>query len=219
MIKAVIFDLDGTLFDSESHYVNGTIDWLSSLNINIDFKTGCGIIGKTMDDTYSYIESISGLNRNLIIQKNTEYFSKINPLNFKKALFDDVKPCFKYLKDNNIKICICSMSENNYIKKFINECELNDYVDEYLSGYDCINTKPDPEIYNTMISKLNLDKKEVLIVEDAESGLKAGKNSGAYVVGRNSAKFGFNQKDALCLFEDLKELNTIIMEINNGKYD
>ena len=58
-----------------------------------------------------------------------------------------------------------------------------------------------------------------MIVEDAPSGLKAGKDSGAYVVARNDAKFGLNQEDALYILEDLKELSTIIMEINNGKYD
>ena len=64
-----------------------------------------------------------------------------------------------------------------------------------------------------------MNKKDVLIVEDAPSGLKAGKDSGAYVVARNNAKFGLNQDNALYILEDLKELTTIIMEINNGKYD
>ena len=172
-----------------------------------------------MEDTYSTIAKFSGLDRSTIIEKNTEYFSKINPLDFNKVLFKDVIPCFKKLKKLNLKLCICSMSPKEYIKKFIDDCHLNEYINEYLSGDECTHTKPDPEIYNNMISKLGLDKKEVLIVEDAESGLTSGKKSGAYVVGRNGAKFGFNQSNALCLFEDLKELSTIIMEINNGKYD
>lgn len=219
MIKAVLFDLDGTLIDSENYYVNGTIEWLSKLKVNIDFIKASGIIGKTMDDTYSYLQSISGLDRSLIIETNTDYFTNINPLDFNKLLFKDVKPCFEYLKNNGIKICICSMSPKDYIDEFIKECNLEEYVDLYISGDECINTKPDPEIYNKAINLLSLNPKEVLVVEDAPSGLKSGKDSGAYVIARNDAKFGLNQEDALYIFEDLVELNTVIMEINSGKYD
>ena len=219
MIKAVLFDLDGTLIDSESHYVNGTIKWLSRCGVNIDFITASGIIGKTMEDTYSYISKVSGLEINEIINKNTDYFLNEDPLEFKKVLFNDVKKCFMELKKQGIKIIICSMSPHGYIKNCINECELNEYVDNYYSGDNCKYTKPNPEIYIKAINELKLNNKEVLIVEDAPSGLKAGKDSGAYVVARNDAKFGLNQEDALYVLEDLKELSTIIMEINNGKYD
>ena len=219
MIKAVLFDLDGTLIDSESYYVNGTIEWLSKCGIHIDFKTGSGIIGKTMDDTYSYIAQISGLDLDTIIKKNTDYFLSQNPLKFKNVIFKDVKNCFEDLKKQNYKIGICSMSPNEYIKQFINECGLSKYVDITYSGDDCKHNKPNPEIYIKAINDLQLNSKDVLIVEDAPSGLKAGIDSGAYVIARNDAKFGLNQDDALYILEDLKELNTIIMEINNGKYD
>lgn len=219
MIKAVIFDLDGTLIDSESHYVNGTIEWLSNCGIKTDYFEICKIIGITMEDTYAFIEKYSGLDRSLIIEKNTEYFTKINPLDFRKLLFDDVKQCLINLKKQGIKISICSASPKDYIKQFIDECGLNDYIDSYYSGDECINSKPNPEIYNKAISQLNIKPKDVLIVEDAPAGIESAKGSGAYVVARNDAKFGLNQDDALFIFNDLKELDTIILEINNGKYD
>ena len=219
MIKAIIFDLDGTLIDSETFYVDGTREWLLRCGINIDFKTASGIIGKTMEETYDYLSKLSGIDVKEIIKKNTEYFTIINPLVFSEVVFEDVKENLKQLKKNGLKICICSMSPRDYIKEFIEECSLNEYIDYYLSGDECNNTKPDPEIYNKTISELGLSPKEVLVVEDAPSGLQAAKASGAYVVARNDAKFGLNQEDALYILEDLSELSTIIMEINNGKYD
>lgn len=218
MLKAIIFDLDGTLIDSETYYVEGTREWLSKCGIDIDFKTISSIIGKTMEETYSYLSKISGLEEEKVIFENTRYFAETNPLVFSKLIFKDVKKCLSKLKKMKLIICICSMSPREYIKQFVDECELNDYIDYYISGEECSNTKPDPEIYNTTINKLDLLPKEVLIVEDAYSGIKAAKSSGAYVVARNSAKIGVNQKDALYVLEDLKELNTIIMEINNGKH-
>ena len=219
MIKAVLFDLDGTLVDSESYYVNGTIKWLSKCGVNIDFKTASGIIGMNMDETYEYISRISGITINKIMEVNENYFSKEDPLIYSEILFKDVQKCFDDLKKHNIKICICSMSPREYVKKFITDCKMNNYIDCFISNDDCKNPKPNPEIYNKAIESLGISPKEAVVVEDAPSGIKAGKDSGAYVVARNGAKFGLNQMDALCILEDLSELSTIIMEINNGKYD
>ena len=61
MIKAIFFDLDGTLMDSEMYYLNGTAAWLKSLNIQFDERELTKIVGLTMDDTYKFLSKISGL--------------------------------------------------------------------------------------------------------------------------------------------------------------
>ena len=219
MIKAILFDLDGTLADSETYYVNGTIKWLSKKGVNIDFKTASGIIGLNMDETYEYISKISGFSKEEIKKVNEDFFSKEDPLKYNEVLFNDVIKCFEELKKQNIKICICSMSPRLYVERFIKECNLNEYIDMYISDDDCRKPKPSPEIYIKAINYLGITPKEAVVVEDAPNGIKAGIGSGAYVIARNGAKFGLNQEGALCILEDLSELFTIIMEINNGKYD
>ena len=61
MLKAVFFDLDGTLMDSEMHYISGTLEWLNDLNIRVSEKDVFNIVGLTMDDTYNYLSKLSGL--------------------------------------------------------------------------------------------------------------------------------------------------------------
>lgn len=215
----VLFDLDGTLINSENHYVLGTSEWLSNLGISVSFDELCNIIGLTEKETYEYISKVSGLDIDQIKKYNTNYFSKTNPINFKKLLFKDVINCMEYLKSNNIRVGICSMSSKQYIENFIKECSLNAYIDCIISCEECKHQKPNPEIYNKAIELFKVHSDEVLIVEDSTRGIQAAKDSGAFVVARNAKKYGQNQDNALFLFDDLAELNTIIMEINDGKYD
>ena len=62
------------------------------------------------------------------------------------------------------------------------KASLDKYLDFFLSNEDVKNAKPDPEIYNKAIKRLNLSPKEVLILEDNINGIKAARASGAFVM-------------------------------------
>ena len=59
---------------------------------------------------------------------------------------------------------------------------LESYFEFYISNEDVSKSKPDPQMYQLAINKLNLTPKECLIVEDNENGIKAAKASGAYIM-------------------------------------
>lgn len=98
------------------------------------------------------------------------------------------KPVFHHqyalskLKENGFKLAVASNSIRNTVKVMMERSSLTEYLDFYLSNQDVNNGKPDPEIYNKAIEKLNLKPEECLIVEDNENGLKAAYASGANVL-------------------------------------
>ena len=64
----------------------------------------------------------------------------------------------------------------------LHSVNLIEYLDFFLSNQDVKQGKPNPEIYNLAISKLKLEAKECLIVEDNEHGIKAAVAAGAHIL-------------------------------------
>lgn len=209
MINAILFDLDGTLIDSEAFYIEETYKYVLKHNKLIEKKDCFGIIGLTMSKTYEYVSKLANLDYETTKKEYDQHFLD-NKIVFKDLLYEDVKDCFIKLKNKNIKIGICSMSKESYVIKCIKECGLEEYVDYYIGGDKCKHNKPDPEIYLRALDVLKLDKKSVIVVEDATTGIKAGKDAGLYVVARDASRFNMKQDLADIIIKDLKELIKII---------
>ena len=212
MLKACLFDLDGTLINSEEYYQHGTYFWINRMGIKINKEDIFPIIGKDAKDTYRILSKITGLDEETCKENNDHYFLKEDPLDFRKYLFEDVYDTFQMIKDKGLKIAICSMSPYDYIKKCIEECELEEFVDYYISGIDCEHNKPSPDIYLNALKELNINADEALVIEDAQSGIEAGKAAGMIVVARDDSRFKINQKDADFILEDLRKLSIIVDE-------
>lgn len=86
------------------------------------------------------------------------------------------------LKSKGYKMAVCSNSIRNSVDLMIRKASLSDYLDFSISNQDVTKGKPDPEMYNIAIERLNLNPKECMIVEDNENGIKAARASGANVM-------------------------------------
>lgn len=210
MIKAIFFDLDGTLINSEEYYLKGMVKIAEDHGYLGKPEEFFEVIGKDMDYTYDYFEKVIGQKKDTWLKDYNDYFKIVNPLNFKELLFDDVIDSFKKIKEKGIKIAICSMSPSEYIKEFIKQSELEEYIDYYISGEDCENNKPAPDIYLKTLKILNIDKDEAIVVEDAKEGILAAKNAGIKVLARDDSRFNIDQSDAYLVFKDLRKLLTIL---------
>src|SRR4030042_1908124 len=84
----------------------------------------------------------------------------------------------KEAMDAGLKISVCTTS-NEQAAKTITEKILSDIKFELVLAGDVVkNKKPDPEIYNLALTKLNLKPEEVMVVEDSKNGVKASKAAG-----------------------------------------
>lgn len=209
MLKAVFFDLDGTLMDSEMHYISGTVKWLNDLNIRVSEEDVFNIVGLSMDDTYKYLSELSGFSYDECVLYNEKYF-KSHPLNFKKLIYKEVPDVFRGLKNRGLKTAICSMSPLYYIKKFVSDNKLDEYVDYCVSGEDLKHNKPAPDIYLKALEELKLKKEEVIVVEDARSGIDSALAAGLRVVARDASRYHVDQHKASAILSNLNKLIEMI---------
>lgn len=204
MIKAFLFDMDGTLTDSEKYYTEGTFNWVNKIK-NVSLKDIYPIIGTNMDETYKILSNISGLSYDEVIKLNTEYFIN-HPINYNDYIFNDVKDVLNILRNNGYKLALCSMSERWMVEQFIKDCKLENIFDVILSDDEVKNSKPDPEIYLKAIELLNIKSDEAIVIEDSYNGILAGKNANMKVFARNASRYYIDQSRADYIFNDMHEI-------------
>ena len=86
------------------------------------------------------------------------------------------------LKQEHYQTAVCSNSIRNTIEVMMQQAALEPYLDFYISNQDVTVGKPDPEMYNKAIERMQLLPTECMIVEDNENGIKAARASGAHVM-------------------------------------
>ena len=89
----------------------------------------------------------------------------------------------EYLKKHNINTALATSTEkerqlNNLRAVNINE----DYFDYMVFGNDISKSKPDPEIYLKVVEHYNIDKEDILVIEDSLNGVLSGINAGLKVI-------------------------------------
>ena len=105
MIKAILFDMDGVLIDSEYYYHFGTYTWMKRLGFKGDHKELNKLIGTTMATTYDMLyEMFDGkYSKEKLAEINEKYFNEENPLDCKKIMFANVS-AYAYSPVNHVVV-------------------------------------------------------------------------------------------------------------------
>lgn len=172
----LLFDLDGTLVNTDFIYVKVWMELLKKYNIVCD-KTFFDyfIKGKSDNNFISYIDSSITSEKIIEISRNKdelfiEYLQKEEQI-----LFDGVLDFFKENKNNKIAIVTsCNKKAAEYILQYTG---LIKYIDLIIASEDCIHHKPDPEPYLKAIEYFNANKENVFIFEDSYSGYCSAKRT------------------------------------------
>ncbi|MGK0551572.1 HAD family hydrolase [Enterococcus faecalis] len=185
MKKAVIFDCDGVLVDSEILYLNSLLKYLKTLGIETTIDEVKFVVGMKAYEIAEALQRKFELNQVSIeelIQKQDEYQERemaaveLQPMS---GLIDFLDS----LKNQGYKLAIASSSLKNYVENVCRRIGILEYFDLLVTGEQVSNSKPDPEIFNKTVELLGIPKEETLIVEDSVNGIKAAKSSGVFVVG------------------------------------
>ncbi len=182
-IKAVLFDMDGVLVDAREWHYEALNDALEIFGMSID--------------RVSHLSTFDGLStkQKLKILSETrslpvELHNLLN--NIKQRVTQDImvarcRPVFHHryllsrLKQEGYTLAMCSNSVRQSVDLVARHAGLEDFLALTLSNEDVKNPKPAPDIYQKAMKELGLKPHECLIVEDNENGIKAARESGAFV--------------------------------------
>ena len=182
-IKAVLFDMDGLMVDTESLSTEAFINSAKAQGYNMTKEETLKVLGFTKANIYQFwIDYFQGTNVDgkKLVDDHYEYIENVvYTVGPEKMPY--VEELLKYLKENNYKIAVASSSDAADIKNNLEKTKLEKYIDEIASGAEVENGKPAPDVFLLAAKRLGVDAKDCLILEDSKAGIKAGKASGAMV--------------------------------------
>ena len=182
-IKAVLFDMDGLMIDTESLSTEAFINSAKAQGYNMTKEETLKVLGYTKASIYQFwIDYFQGtkVDGKKLVDNHYEYIEKVlYTVGPEKMPF--VEELLKYLRENNYKIAVASSSDKADIKNNLEKTKLEKYIDAIASGAEVENGKPAPDVFLLAAKRLDVDPKDCLILEDSKAGIKAGKASGAKV--------------------------------------
>ncbi len=209
MIKAVIFDLDGVLRDSAKVNVGAARKTFAEFGIEINAEDKKIIVSRHPTDYIPLLKYAVDFDKYMPLNRE-KYFELLEDAD----LMDFAREALELMKKNKFKIALATASgKKGVYELFIEKFNLNGLFDVVVTFEDCKERKPHPEIYLTVLKKMNLAAEECVVVEDSDIGVESAKRAGikCIAVPNEWTKDGdFSKADII--INSLKELNMELLE-------
>ena len=180
-IKAVLFDLDGTLVESMSMWGDIDVDYLKKFHIPVPEGLQKAIEGLSMYQTAVYFKENFALEDSL-----EDIMDEWNRMAYKKytteiPLKPGVRAFLDVLKSKNIPCGIATSNSRILTEAILKSHQVENYFSVMVTGDEITNGKPDPEVYLEAARKLGVAPEHCLVFEDIPFGIMAGKRAGMTV--------------------------------------
>ena len=177
-VRAVIFDMDGVIVDSEPYSVQALIDTLRLYGVEPTEDEVRRSYGRRIRDDFVDYFSRYGVTADVniaIAHKHARYYhlaaGQLHP-------FPGVMPLLNRLRDHGYHLALASSGDRVKVAFGMQALKLNGTFEAVVSGDDVTHSKPDPEIYVTAAQRLGVAPVECVAIEDAPAGVEAAKRAG-----------------------------------------
>ena len=203
---SVIFDMDGTLFDTQRIFIPA---WDT-----VGEKYGIQNMGK-------YLPNVCGTNPKGSEDYLRENFPQIDIAEFKTAVREYVvknivvkfmpgaEELLNYLKEKGIKVALATGTSRESTKHHLKEAGIENYFDATVCGNEIAKGKPAPDIFIRAAELLGVSPSDCFVFEDSLNGIKAGYNAGMKCIGVPDI-VTFTDDDRKMMFAEIKSLDKAI---------
>lgn len=212
-IKAVIFDMDGVLVDSEITYIRLWQTFLAENGVSVSIADLRFLAGSSREIENQFLSKMLHLSVREVEKKKKDFYQK-HPINYKNIQKPFSRQLLSFLKEKEIKIALASSSPMENIEEVLLQCDIYDFFSFLVSGEQFEKTKPDPQIYEYTVQQLGLEKEEILVIEDSEYGITSATSAGLTVIALLDPILQFNVSKATYQIKTLKDAINIMERRN-----
>ncbi len=205
--KAIIFDLDGVLVDSEAYYQERKRAFLKANDISLKKPLATKeMIGHSLREVLKKATknfSVSEVER---LAADYQQFKQQQVIPYRQLIYPEAREVLFQLKAQKILLGLASSSSLESINEMLTQCELQSVFAAITSGVEVKETKPAPDIYLRTIEKLSISANHCLAIEDSAVGILSAKSAGLEVWALKDQQFGMDQSFADKVILSLTEL-------------
>ncbi len=172
--KAIIFDMDGLMFDTERLTKKLWKEACKEFGIDVSEEIFFKVIGLKREDGRKILEQELGKKFDydeVRKVKDNLYFKYLeqNGTPIKKGLLELIS----FLEKNNIPKAIASSTSRNFIHVLLEKANILEHFPIIVAGDEIIKGKPNPDIFLKASEKLKVEQSKCLVLEDSNAGIKA----------------------------------------------
>ena len=214
-IKAVIFDMDGVLINSEPLWRQAEIETFAKVGLSFTDEMCMQTMGMRTSEVIEYWYKITPWTGKTRKEVEHELMQRVTQLIIDEGdAMKGVVYSLNYFKEKGLKIALASSSATSLITAVINKLQIKEYFEVIESAEFLDFGKPHPEIFIKTAKKLGVHANECLVIEDSFNGVLAAKSAMMKVVAipdeesRNEVRFVI----ADYKLDDLEQIKDIIIE-------
>ncbi len=184
MLKAIIFDVDGTLVDSVDAHAQAWVETLADFGCPVDFAAVRHQIGKGGDQLMKEFLSDEQIERDgkEIEAQRKAHFAKHYLPDVKG--FPRVRKLFERLLEDDRQIALASSAAGDELETYKEKADIADLVDAETSKDDADQSKPEPDIFQAALERLeDVEPAEVFVIGDAPWDAIAANRAGIRTIG------------------------------------
>ena len=183
MLRGVIFDIDGTLVDSNEAHARSWVDTLHEAGYDVPFDVIWPMIGMGGDKllpSATGIESDSRLGKDLSKRRweifQRDYLPRLKPMPGARELVARVR-------QDDLAIIVASSAGGNEVGALMEAADVADLMEETTSASDAEDSKPDPDIVQAAVRKSGLEPDELIMLGDTPYDVQAAIGANVKLVG------------------------------------
>jgi len=183
VLRGVIFDIDGTLVDSNEAHARSWVDTLHEAGYDVPFDVIWPMIGMGGDKllpSATGIESDSRLGKDLSKRRweifQRDYLPRLKPMPGARELVARVR-------QDDLAIMVASSAGGNELGALMEAADVADLMEETTSASDAEDSKPDPDIVQAAVRKSGLEPDELIMLGDTPYDVQAAIGANVKLVG------------------------------------
>ena len=222
MLKAIIFDMDGVIVDTEFEdfriqqaFIMKENPTLNQENTNFE-----ELIGQSYDMLYKTLRTFIGSNDSLKeIKARFEEYNEVayRAIDYQQLFRKEILSILNWSKENDIRLAVASSSTYEHIIEVLATSGIQDSFDVIYSVDFVKESKPNPEIYLNTLKKLNVASNQAVAIEDSFYGISAAKAAGIPTIAYKETRAAIDQSAADYIAEDMTAVFEIVQSIKNLK--
>jgi HAD superfamily hydrolase (TIGR01509 family) len=193
LLRGVIFDIDGTLVDSNDAHAHSWVDTFTEAGFDVPFSVVRPLIGmggdKLLPKTIG-IRHDSKEGKKLTARRSGIFRERYQP--HLRAL-DGSRALVKRVRADGLKPVIATSAKDEELQGLLKAAEVADLIEEKATASDAKRSKPDPDIVHAAIEEAEIEAADLVMIGDTPYDVEAALRAGVRIIGFRSG--GWNDED------------------------